>query len=199
MDPFLDEIRIFGGNFAPQGWACCNGKLLAISTNTALFSLLGTTYGGDGVQTFALPNLQGRVPMHWGQGQGLSPYSIGQNGGAENVTLNQSQMPAHSHMAGVINGAKGGPADQQSLEQIIELAKPAHTVAQFQWAEPRLRIGLQGLVGVDTVIGKYPVGVIEGQGKLGYDTVLGNPDEEARTASMKIEQRSILGANSVLM
>jgi phage tail-like protein len=92
-----------------------------------------------------------------------------------------------------------GPADRQSLEQIIELAKPAHTMAQFQWAEPRLRVGLQALIGVDTVIGKYPIGVIEGQGKLGYDTVLGNPDEEARTASMKIGQRSILGANSVLM
>lgn len=107
MDPFLGEIRMFGGNFAPQGWAFCNGQLLPISSNTALFALLGTTYGGDGVQTFALPNLQGRMTMHWGQGQGLSPYSIGQNGGTENVTLDQSQMPTHSHMAGVINGAKG--------------------------------------------------------------------------------------------
>jgi microcystin-dependent protein len=107
MDPFLAEIRMFGGNFAPQGWAFCNGQLLAISSNTALFSLLGTTYGGDGIQTFALPNLQGRAAIHWGQGQGLSPYSIGQNGGTENVTLDQPQMPAHTHMAGVINGAHG--------------------------------------------------------------------------------------------
>jgi UDP-3-O-[3-hydroxymyristoyl] glucosamine N-acyltransferase len=90
-----------------------------------------------------------------------------------------------------------GDADQQSLEQIIEMAKPAHTVAQFQWAEPRLRIGLQALIGVDTVIGKYPVGVIEGQGKLGYDTVLGTPG--AKASGMEIGRRSTIGCNSVLM
>lgn len=91
-----------------------------------------------------------------------------------------------------------GAADQQSIEQIIELAKPAHTVAQFQWAEPRLRIELQALVGVDTVIGKYPIGVIEGQGKLGYDTVLGNPGVDRPAPSMEIGRRSIIGGNSAL-
>ena len=97
-DPFLGEIRLFGGNFAPQGWALCNGQLLSISQNTALFSILGTTYGGDGIQTFALPNLQGRVPIHWGQGAGLSAYNLGQSGGSENVTLLVNQIPAHSHL-----------------------------------------------------------------------------------------------------
>jgi microcystin-dependent protein len=96
-DQYLGEIRMFAGNFAPQGWALCNGQILAISQNTALFSLLGTYYGGDGVQTFALPNLQSRVPVHQGQGSGLSPYVIGQSGGNENVTLTQAQMPQHNH------------------------------------------------------------------------------------------------------
>ncbi|HEY2084305.1 MAG TPA: tail fiber protein [Verrucomicrobiae bacterium] len=95
--PFLGEIRMFGGNFAPRGYALCNGQLLSIAQNTALFSLLGTTYGGDGVSNFALPNLQGRVPIHFGNGAGLSPYYLGQQAGTEAVTLNLNQMPIHSH------------------------------------------------------------------------------------------------------
>jgi microcystin-dependent protein len=98
-EPFLGEIRMFGGNFAPRGWAFCNGQLLPISSNTALFSLLGTTYGGDGRTTFALPDLRGRVPMHWGQGPGLSSRSLGESSGSESVTLTSSQMPAHTHSA----------------------------------------------------------------------------------------------------
>jgi microcystin-dependent protein len=98
-DPYLGEIRMFCGNYAPNGWAFCNGQLLIITQNQALFSILGTTFGGDGHTTFALPNLQGRVPMHWGQGAGLSPYSLGQSGGSENVTLQAPQMPAHTHVA----------------------------------------------------------------------------------------------------
>lgn len=103
MNPYLGEIRIFGGNFAPTGWALCNGQLLAISSNTALFSILGTTYGGDGRQTFALPNLQSRIPIHWGQGSGLSQYIPGQSAGVENVTLTQQQMPQHSHTIGTLS------------------------------------------------------------------------------------------------
>jgi microcystin-dependent protein len=95
--PFLAEIRIFGFNFPPKGWAFCNGQILPISQNTALFSLLGTTYGGNGQSTFALPDMQGNAPMHQGQGPGLSLYDLGQMGGAENVTLLQSEMPAHPH------------------------------------------------------------------------------------------------------
>ncbi|MGA8213804.1 MAG: tail fiber protein [Candidatus Sulfotelmatobacter sp.] len=104
---FLGEIRMFAGNFAPQGWAMCNGQLLSISQNTALFALLGTTYGGDGTTTFALPNLQSRIPIHQGQGVGLSPYVIGQLSGTENVTLLTSQLPQHTHAANADSGSGG--------------------------------------------------------------------------------------------
>jgi microcystin-dependent protein len=96
-DPFVAEIRIFGFNFAPTGWAQCNGQLLPISQNTALFSLLGTFYGGDGKSTFALPDLQGNAPVHQGQGPGLSEYFLGQSGGSDYVTLLQTEMPIHQH------------------------------------------------------------------------------------------------------
>lgn len=111
-EPFLGEIRMFGGNFAPRGWAMCNGQILAISTNTALFALLGTTYGGNGQTTFALPDLRGRVPIHMGQGPGLSPYSEGQQGGVENVTLTTTQMPVHTHTAHP-NSRSGNVSDPQ--------------------------------------------------------------------------------------
>ncbi len=97
-EPFLAEIRMFAGNFAPRGWAFCNGQLLPIAQNTALFSLIGTTYGGDGRTTTALPNLQGRAPMHPGIGPGLSDRRLGQAGGTETVTLNVNQMPLHTHI-----------------------------------------------------------------------------------------------------
>jgi microcystin-dependent protein len=96
-DPFVAEIRIFGFNFAPTGWALCNGQLMPISQNTALFSLLGTTYGGDGKSTFALPDLQGAAPMHPGQGPGLSLRDLGESGGSDTVTLLESEIPTHSH------------------------------------------------------------------------------------------------------
>lgn len=96
-DPFVAEIRMFAGNFAPTGWALCDGQLLPISQNTALFSLLGTTYGGNGQTTFGLPNLQGSVPLHFGQGPGLSLYDLGQQSGSETVTLLTSEMPIHNH------------------------------------------------------------------------------------------------------
>jgi microcystin-dependent protein len=96
-DPFVAEIRIFAFNFAPKGWAFCAGQLMPISQNTALFSLLGTTYGGDGKSTFALPDMQGNAPMHPGQGPGLSLYDLGQTGGSDFVTLLESEMPNHSH------------------------------------------------------------------------------------------------------
>jgi microcystin-dependent protein len=96
-DQFVAEIRMFGFNFAPTGWAQCNGQILPISQNTALFSLLGTTYGGNGQSTFALPNLQDSAPMHPGQGNGLSLHDLGEQGGEPFVTLLTSEMPAHSH------------------------------------------------------------------------------------------------------
>ncbi|HEX8453301.1 MAG TPA: tail fiber protein [Longimicrobium sp.] len=96
-DPFVAEIRIFPFTFAPKGWAFCNGQILPISQNTALFSLLGTTYGGDGKSTFALPDLEGSAPMHPGQGPGLSLHDLGEVGGSETVTLDVTEIPAHSH------------------------------------------------------------------------------------------------------
>jgi microcystin-dependent protein len=96
-DPFVAEIRIFPFNFAPKGWAFCDGQLMPLSQNTALFSLLGTTYGGDGKSNFALPDLQGRAVMHPGQGPGLSLHDLGETGGSETVTLLESEIPAHSH------------------------------------------------------------------------------------------------------
>ena len=97
-DQFLGELRAFGFNFAPKGWAFCNGQLLSIQQNAALFGLLGTTYGGNGVTTFQLPNLQSRVPMHFGQAPGGTSYTEGELGGVESVTLSSTQMPTHIHM-----------------------------------------------------------------------------------------------------
>jgi microcystin-dependent protein len=98
-EPFLGEIKMFGGTFAPRNYAFCNGQLMSIQQNSALFAILGTTYGGNGVQTFGLPDLRGRVPMHWGQGLGLSNYVQGEVGGVESVQLSSTQMPAHNHVA----------------------------------------------------------------------------------------------------
>jgi microcystin-dependent protein len=109
MDPFVAEIRIFPFNFAPKGWAFCNGQLLPISQNTALFSLLGTTYGGNGQSTFALPDMQGNVPVHPGQGPG-SLHDLGEMGGSETVTLLESEVPMHSHSMGAQITPLGGTA-----------------------------------------------------------------------------------------
>lgn len=110
MDPFIGQILMFAGNFAPRGWAFCDGQLLAIAENTALFSILGTTYGGDGRTTFGLPDLRGRVPMHPGNGPGLSSRRLGEKGGVEEVTLTTLQMPSHTHTGtGTIQCASGQP------------------------------------------------------------------------------------------
>ena len=109
-DPFIGEIRAVAFNYAPEGWALCNGQLLSISQNTALFSLLGTTYGGNGVSTFALPNLQGRVPIHQGQSPGTSTYVMGQVAGSENTTLLVGNLPAHNHPANANSAAGPNPS-----------------------------------------------------------------------------------------
>ncbi len=96
-EPFVGEIRMFAGNFAPRGWAFCDGQLLAVSQNDALFSLLGTIYGGDGRTTFGLPDMRGRTPIHAGSGPGLSPRNLGAKGGAERVTVTTQQLPSHTH------------------------------------------------------------------------------------------------------
>ena len=118
-DPFVAEIRIFPFNFAPKGWAWCNGQLIPISQNTALFALLGTTYGGDGKSTFALPDLRGSAPMHPGQGPGLSLHDLGEVGGVETVTLLASEIPAHTHLL----RANAAPAD-------LQLAGPDRAMAR---------------------------------------------------------------------
>ncbi len=128
-EPFLAEIRIFAGNFAPRGWAFCNGQLLPIAQNTALFSLIGTTYGGDGRTTTALPDLKGRAPMHAGRGPGLTARRIGQRGGVETVTLTEAQMPNHTHTlrGSAEDGEENSPANQatattEALERIYGAA-----------------------------------------------------------------------------
>ncbi len=117
MEPFIAQIIMFGGNFAPRGWAFCDGQLLAISQNTALFSLLGTTYGGDGRTTFGLPDLRGRVSMHPGNGPGLSSRRLGEKGGAETVTLNTTQIPSHNHNISV--GVNTSPGDEGTPTGVI--------------------------------------------------------------------------------
>jgi len=128
MDPFVAEIRIFPFNFAPKGWAFCDGQILPISQNTALFSLLGTTYGGDGKSTFALPNMQGNAPMHPGQGPGLSLHDLGETGGSDTVTLIESEIPNHTHSImcdSTDDGDKNSPAGA-SFAKIPADAPPAY-------------------------------------------------------------------------
>jgi microcystin-dependent protein len=118
-DPFVAEIRIFPFNFAPKGWAWCDGQLLPLSQNTALFSLLGTTYGGNGKSNFALPDLQGSAPMHPGQGPGLSLYDLGQRAGTETITLLESEIPAHSH------GLRASTQDPADVNLVVSTASYA--------------------------------------------------------------------------
>lgn len=122
--PFVAEIRIFGFQFAPKGWAFCNGQILPLSQNTALFSLLGTTYGGDGRSNFALPNLQGSAPLQQGQGPGLSLRDLGEQAGEQTVTLLNTELPAHTHGAASANAVGGGT-----------LLSPANNI----WANPSTR------------------------------------------------------------
>ncbi len=134
-EPFIAEIKIFAGNFAPRGWAFCDGQLLQLAQNTALFSLIGTTYGGDGRTTVGLPNLQGRAPMHPGQGAGLSRRTLGQNGGVETVTLAAAQMSAHTHSpAG--RSCVNGPANQSSPANNVPAEEPMALTAFYSDEEP---------------------------------------------------------------
>lgn len=132
MDPFLGQIIMFGGNFAPRGWAFCDGQLLPIASYSALFSILGTIYGGDGRTTFALPDLRGRAPIHEGVGPGLETYRQGQRGGVEHVTLNITQIPSHTHLAAA-KAASGVDADTPagntwSNGEVYSSGKPTETM-----------------------------------------------------------------------
>ena len=136
-EPFVGEIRMFAGNFAPRGWAFCDGQLLAVSQNDALFSLLGTIYGGDGRTTFALPDLRGRIPLHQGTGPGLSSRRLGSKSGSENVTLTTNQLASHSHdlnanTAAATDAAPQGkvladPTPARIYEQVAQNASAATT------------------------------------------------------------------------
>jgi len=117
MDPFIGEIRMFCGNFAPVGWALCNGQLLPISSNQALFAILGISFGGNGTQNFGLPNLQGRVPMHWGNGTGLTPRTLGESSGTENTNVLVSNLPPHAHSA--VFTPSGGSAAQVNVTATV--------------------------------------------------------------------------------
>ena len=113
--PYIGEIRCFGFNFAPQSWAQCNGQLMAISQNDVLFAIIGTTYGGDGVTTFALPNLQGQIPMHWGNGPGGFNTTIGQAQGTTSVTLTTNQIPIHTHPWTAVTVPAGGVVERTAV------------------------------------------------------------------------------------
>ena len=139
-DQFVAEIRIFSCNFAPRGFASCNGQLLAISSNTALFSLVGTYYGGDGKSTFGLPNLQTSAPIHQGQGAGLSPYVIGQSGGSPNVTLLTANIPVHNH------SFSADPAAKKESSSITGTTPAASTVGSlYSTANPNIFMNSQAL------------------------------------------------------
>jgi microcystin-dependent protein len=139
--PYIGQLSMFAGNFAPAGWAFCSGQLMPISENDTLFNLIGTTYGGDGQSTFALPDLRSRVPIHMGQGGGLSNYTLAQSGGSESVTLNVQQIPQHNHLATTVSGTPGNlstPAPNSILadEQVGLGSSSPFTYAPFNSAAP---------------------------------------------------------------
>lgn len=139
-EPFVGEIRMFGGNFAPAGWALCSGQLMAIAENDTLFTLIGTTYGGDGQQTFGLPDLQGRIPVHAGQGPGISQsYTLGEKAGVESVTLTTQQTPIHNHAFLASADAASGVSGANSV-----LAAPP-SVAPYFAAAPDSSLGTQSI------------------------------------------------------
>jgi microcystin-dependent protein len=145
MEPYIGQIMMFAGNFAPRGWAFCNGQLMSIAQNTALFSILGTTYGGDGKNTFALPDLRSRVPVHPGQGPGLSAYTLGEVGGTETVTLTTPQIPAHGHAFQI--KCSNSTSDAETPENNV----PAPSTPNFNYATQSN--ALMANEGISSVVG----------------------------------------------
>jgi microcystin-dependent protein len=166
-DPFLGEIRMFGSNFAPSGWALCNGQLLAISQNDALFAILGTTYGGDGQTTFALPDLRGRLPIGPGQGPALQNYILGEIGGAETVTLLTTQLPPHDHIVtkGTIKiAASSATANRRNPSQAVPAVEAAGVTAIYSDAPPNTTLAPAALKGAPQTIttgGGQPTSVMQ--------------------------------------
>ena len=137
MEPFIGQIEQFGGNFAPRQWAFCNGQLLEISSNTALFSILGTTYGGDGRSTFALPDLRGREAIGTGNGPGLNGKRLGEQGGLENITLNVNTMPFHSHQAMVRLGTDTNLTDTATNNHLATETRGGEDVVSIYTSDPQ--------------------------------------------------------------
>ncbi|NDW10798.1 phage tail protein [Dysgonomonas sp. 520] len=147
VDTYIGEIRMFAGNFAPAGWAFCNGQILPISQNSALFSIIGTTYGGDGKTNFALPNLQGRAPLQPGQGEGLSLYQLGEQGGSETVTLLQSELPSHTHIVTVTQPeikTAGTSDDPTGKYPAVSIVTPYGTTSDTTMAAPDVSVSPSG-------------------------------------------------------
>ncbi len=142
--PFIGEIRMFGGNFAPAGWAFCNGQTMPIAENDALFQLIGTTYGGDGQETFNLPNLQSRVPIHMGQGSGTSNYQLGEMGGVESVTLTTNQIPVHTHAALCISGGGNSSDPAGGVWAVSDTTQYANAAPDTQMGNPPIPAGPAG-------------------------------------------------------
>jgi len=152
-EPFIGQVIIFAGNFAIRGYAMCNGQLLSIAQNTALFSILGTTYGGNGQTTFALPNLQSRFPIHFGQGPGLSSYDLGQQSGAESVTISTNNMPAHAHPFQVPANENDG-SSKEPLNAF--LAKATNNLYAATTDGTKMGAGNTGLIGGSQPMGTLP-------------------------------------------
>lgn len=168
MDPYVGEIRIFGGNFAPMNWAFCNGQLLPIASNTALFSIIGTYYGGDGKTTFALPNLNGRTAIHHGPGAGLTPRSIGEADGSSTVTLLESEIPSHNHVPNCNNIQTSGVdpteaiwTDQQGRGSVAVYSKevnlPMNPLAIQPTGGSQPHNNMQPYLGMNFIISLYGV------------------------------------------
>lgn len=155
-EPYLGEIKMFGGNFAPRGYAMCNGQLLSISQNTALFSILGTTFGGNGQSTFGLPDFRGRSPVHQGQGPGLTPMVLGEASGVETVTLLSSQMPMHVHPMSVSTAEATLPSPGQGSSFGAATDKDGNAVNLYTAAAPNVTLSQQ-TVGISG--GSQPVGL----------------------------------------
>jgi microcystin-dependent protein len=137
-DPYIGEIRMFAGSFPPSGWAFCDGQTIPISENDALFTLIGTTYGGDGQETFQLPDLQGRVPIHQGTGQGLGTYTIGEKAGVESVTLTTQQIPSHPHSWLASKGAGSSNTPQNNVTAAPPVAKLYRTGTPSDAMSPKV-------------------------------------------------------------
>ena len=168
-NPYIGEIRLFGGNFAPAGWAFCDGQLLPIADNDALFTLIGTTYGGDGQVTFALPDLRGRVPIHMGQGPGISQnYQLAESVGVETVTLTVQQIPIHSHQALCHSGGSNNTANPQNavwnVSDVVQYTSLApngsmhvSTVSQVGGSQPHENMApYMGIYYIISLFGVFP-------------------------------------------